>query len=148
MLNEFFNCAVSTTLNYSDVIRAPWRFKPAATRLFVQQVIQTDPKENITTLRHWTFRNPPSPADSPPPTHTHTQPPPPPPTPTMGQQMRKVFLYHDAIMCCMRFHQLKTDAPNGKATSITWRWTPGAPFLATWINLKSAWINNHMTIDQ
>ena len=39
--------------HYSDVIRAWWRLKSPASRLFIQPFIQAYTKENIKAPRHW-----------------------------------------------------------------------------------------------
>ena len=45
-----------TSSQYSEMTLASWRLQPWATRLFVQQIIQTNIKANTKAPHHWVLR--------------------------------------------------------------------------------------------
>ena len=46
-------CEISSFAYYNDATWMPWRFKPSAHRLFVQQIAQTNNKWNIKDQYYW-----------------------------------------------------------------------------------------------
>ena len=54
------NILKMTSSQYSGMTLTSWRLQPRATRLFVQQIIQTNNKANTKAQHHWVFWEPPS----------------------------------------------------------------------------------------